>query len=288
MNTQLASAVREDLPATYRSTFDDHCSKSSYAFLTVCPTSRDLTLTDEDVQLGCLSRGFNSGLTGRCSCNAPAAPGHDLVCALAGSVRTGKHEYIKGCAKRAFEESGSVVQCEPPGSWPDTSANPDDTSRPRRADLKITGGASLGISACYIDVSIASCYHTTRVQSLKSALDTRHQDKLVRYRGVFSNFYPLVLSPNGSFHHRTKPIFAALKACGVDVVALKHSMAFGLLRLRSRAYNTIYDAIRVPRSDVDHTLSPPPRSSVRTACARAQVAFGSPPPAPVSRPMDTG
>ena len=43
-------------------------------------------------------------------------------------------------------------------------------------------------------------------------------------------------------------------ACGVDVVALKRSMAFGLLK--SRAYRAIYDAVKTPRSDIDHSLSP--------------------------------
>ena len=40
---------------------------------------------------------------------------------------------------------------------------------------------------------------------------------------------------------------------------------------------------------VDYSLSPPPRSSVRTACARTQVTFGpaASAPAPVDRPMDT-
>ena len=42
---------------------------------------------------------------------------------------------------------------------------------------------------------------------------------------------------------------------------------------------------RNPRSDVDQSLSPPPRSSVRTACARIQA---HPSPAPVIWPMDTG
>ena len=51
----------------------------------------------------------------------------------------------------------------------------------------------------------------------------------------------------------------------------------------------IYDAV-TPRSDVDYSLSPPPRSSVRAACARTQVTFGpaTPAPAPLDRPMDTG
>ena len=41
---------------------------------------------------------------------------------------------------------------------------------------------------------------------------------------------------------------------------------------------------------IDSSLSPPPRSSVRTACARTQVTFGpaTPASAPVDRPMDTG
>ena len=53
----------------------------------------------------------------------------------------------------------------------------------------------------------------------------------------------------------------------------------------------IYEgSVKTPRSDVDYSLSPPPRSSVRAACARTQVTFGptTPAPAPVDRPMDTG
>ena len=53
-----------------------------------------------------------------------------------------------------------------------------------------------------------------------------------------------------------------------------------------------YDAAKTPRSDVDYSLSPPPRSSVRTACARSSVASTpaatDPAPAPADRPMDTG
>ena len=52
----------------------------------------------------------------------------------------------------------------------------------------------------------------------------------------------------------------------------------------------LYDAVKTPRSDVGYSLSPSPRSSVRTACARTQVTFGPATPAPASadRPMDTG
>ena len=76
----------------------------------------------------------------------------------------------------------------------------------------------------------------------------------------------------------------------VDVIALKRSIAFGLLRSRAQAYRAIYDAVENPRSEVDYSLSPPPRSSVRATYARTQVTFGptTPAPAPVDRPMDTG
>ena len=82
-------------------------------------------------------------------------------------------------------------------------------------------------------------------------------------------------------HPSVKAIFDSLSACGVDVVALKWSRAFGLLRSRAHAYR---------RGDEDYSHSPPPRSSVRAACARNQVTFGptTPAPAPVDRPMDTG
>ena len=85
----------------------------------------------------------------------------------------------------------------------------------------------------------------------------------------------------------------ALKFGGIltlDKYIILWAIAFGLLRSRAQAYRVIYDAVKTPRSDVDYSLSPPPRSSVRTACARTQVTFGpaTPAPAPVDRPMDTG
>ena len=84
--------------------------------------------------------------------------------------------------------------------------------------------------------------------------------------------------------------YDSLSACGVDVVALKRSLAFGLLRSRAQANRAIYDAVKTPRNDVDYSPSPPPRSSVRAACARTQVTFGPATPAlaPVDRPMNTG
>ena len=108
------------------------------------------------------------------------------------------------------------------------------------------------------------------------------------YSPVFSNFCPVHMKHTGTWHLSVKAIFDSLSACGVDVVALKRSIAFGLLR--SHAYRAIYDAVKTPRSDVDYSLSPPPRSSMRAACARTQVTFGpaTPAPAPVDRPMDTG
>ena len=76
----------------------------------------------------------------------------------------------------------------------------------------------------------------------------------------------------------------------VDVVALKRSIAFGLLHSRALAYRANHDSVKTPHSDVDYSLSPPPRSSVRSICALTQVTFGpaTPAPAPVDRPMDTG
>ena len=38
--------------------------------------------------------------------------------------------------------------------------------------------------------------------------------------------------------------------------------------------------MQTPRSDVDYSLSPPPCSSVRAACACTQVTFGPATPAP--------
>ena len=42
------SDLREDLPAAYRSIFDDHCYSSFYAFLAVYPTNKDLSKTNSD------------------------------------------------------------------------------------------------------------------------------------------------------------------------------------------------------------------------------------------------
>ena len=107
---------------------------------------------------------------------------------------------------------------------------------------------------------------------------------------MFTNFYPIVLTHTGTCHPSVNGIFDSLSACGLDVVALKRSIAFGLLRSRAHAYRAIYDAVKTSRSDVVHSLSPPPRSSVRATCARTQVTFGPATPAlaPVDRPMDTG
>ena len=75
------------------------------------------------------------------------------------------------------------------------------STRSRRGGLKVTGGAGIGASASILDISIASLFHTTRAQSLPSTLNTRYQDKLVRYRSVFSNFHPIIMSPTGTHHH---------------------------------------------------------------------------------------
>ena len=98
------------------------------------------------------------------------------------------------------------------------------------------------------------------------------------------------MTHTGTCHPSVKAIFDSLSACGVDVVALKRSIAFGLLRSRAHAYRAIYDAVKTPRSDVDYSLSPPPRSSMLAVCARTQIIFGPaiPAPASVDRQMDTG
>ena len=117
------------VPAAYRSTFDDHCNPSSYAFLTVCPTTEDLILSDTEVQLAWQIRSFNSGRAGRCSCNSSAAvPGHDLVCVLAGPERTKRHERVKYCLYQAFLASGSKVEVEPRGQWSAAQGDEEDPS----------------------------------------------------------------------------------------------------------------------------------------------------------------
>ena len=77
------------------------------------------------------------------------------------------------------------------------------------------------------------------------------EDKVVRYSPVFINFSHIVMTHTGTCHPSVKAIFDALSACGVDIVALKRSIAFGLLRSRAQAYRSIYDAVKTTRSDVD-------------------------------------
>ena len=88
-------------------------------------------------------------------------------------------------------------------------------------------------------------------------------------------------------HHHTTAIFKSLSACGVDEVELTRSIAITLLKSRARAYRASYDAPKTPRSDVDDCLSPPPRSSVCTACARTQAHPSPASPAPVIWQTDT-
>jgi hypothetical protein len=59
-----------------------------------------------------------------------------------------------------------------------------------RADLRVERGAAPGLSACYIDPSVASPLHATRIQTLQAALDARWTEKVNRYRPVFGNHYP--------------------------------------------------------------------------------------------------
>ena len=259
----------------------------------MCPTTLDLTLTDTAFQVGCHVRCYNAGRTGRCSRNASnAVPGHDLVCVKARAERTRRHERVKSLLRDSFQRSGSLVEVEPRVSWSDAFSDKEDCTRSRRGDLKITGGAGIGASTSILAISIASPFHTTRVQSLPSTLNNRYHDKLVRYRSVLCNFHPIIMSPTGMHHHNTIAIFKSLSACGVDVVELKRSIAIIiLLKSRARSYRDIYDAAKTPRiaiSDIDHRLSPPPHSSVRSACARTQTYPSPASPAPVDRQMDTG
>ena len=94
----------------------------------------------------------------------------------------------------------------------------------------------------------------------------------------------------GTCHPSVKAIFDFLSACGVDVVALKRSIAFGLLRSRARAYCAIYDAVKTLEVTwmIASVLHPAPLCV--PPCIRTKVIFGpiTPAPAPVDRPEDTG
>ena len=82
--------------------------------------------------------------------------------------------------------SGAHVEWEPPGAnhiIDERLTDLDDSPpRPQRGDFSSTGGATLGAAKAVFDVSIATCSHTTRVESLYNALETRHQNKLNTYR----------------------------------------------------------------------------------------------------------
>ena len=160
----------------------------------------------------------------------------------------------------------------------------------------VTGGAGLGASTGILGISIASPFHTTRVHTLASTLNTFSRQDTALQSG-FQQLPPIVMSPTGTHHHITTAIFKSLSACGVDVVELKRSIAITMLKFRARfshlnSNRAIYDAAKTPRSDVDYSLSPPPRSSARTACARSSApstpASTDPVPAPADWPMDTG
>ena len=220
-------------------------------------------------------------ITGTCNCNALAStPSHDLSCHLAQATRTKKHYAITHLFGRAFELSGAHVEWEPPGAnhiIDERLTDLDDSPpRPQRGDFSSTGGATLGAAKAVFDVSIATCSHTTRVESLYNALETRHQNKLNTYRSVFGNFYPIVLSPNGSYHSSVTAIFQALKSHGVNVPALKTEIAFTLLKYRAIAYTTMFDLTKSPVDEVDHSMGDRPRSSAFRSCAFTTVNFGPP------------
>ena len=71
---------------------------------------------------------------------------------------------------------------------------------------------------------------------------------------------------------------------------LAHSEKPGRIWTKKRASGSYYDAAKTPRSDVDYSLSPPPRSLAHTACARSSATStpAATDPAPGDRPMDTG
>ena len=232
-----ATAIRNSLPENLRSLFDDHQNPSASAFLTALPVSANTILSDTEFRIGCWSRSFRSGFTGSCNCNALAnTPSHDLSCHLAQVTRTKKHYAINHLFGRAFELSGAHVEWEPPGAnlrQDERFTDLDDSPpRPQRGDLSSRGGATLGAAKAVFDISIATCSHTTRVESINNALETRHQIKLNTYRSVFGNFYPIVVSPKGTYHHSVTAIFQALKSHGVDFPALKTDIAFTLPKTR--------------------------------------------------------
>jgi hypothetical protein len=201
-----------------------------------------------------------------------------------------KHEFVKGELQGALEKAGSVVQREPQDQWP--SDLEGQQKGPRRADLKVTGGACPGLSAAYVDVSVASPYHESQILPLTPTLDRRCADKEVAYHSVFTNFYPFVLSTSCSYQSKCSVLFDALKSKGVDVVHLKRSIAMGMLKLRASAYTIMYDGLRQRRSGVDHFFTPSQQTSTRATLAYASARFGR---APVTGPaiepdwaMDTG
>ncbi len=195
---------------------------------------------------------------------------------------TFKHEAIKAELERAFREAGSEVVRESRGHWErvvdeDTGALVRDG--PMRADLRVERGAAPGLSACYIDPSVASPLHATRIQTLQAAFDARWTEKVNRYRPVFGNHYPFIMSPNCTFHRSAEVLLATLARFHIDTPALKTRIAFKLLSLRAQAYTAMFDVVRVPRRGVDcvsmSSVEPPPQG---TPYADTSIDFGSPAP----------
>ena len=186
-----------------------------------------------------------------------------------------------------------MVRTEPPGAWPSPhNSVGGQGSRPKRADLKVTGGACPGLSAAYIDVSVVSPYHATRVEPLESAKNRRYQDKIVANHQVFTNFYPFVLSTSCSYHPKCSITFEARKAKGINVIKLKRSIAIGMLKYRATAYSVMYDGLRQRRSGVEHFFRPSQQSSTQATLAYAHARFSTVPGADLvidpDWPMDTG
>jgi hypothetical protein len=249
------------------------------SLLTCLPISATSCLSDTEFRVGCWIRCFRSGYTGLCNCSTPACtPSHDLSCRLAQVARTKKHYAITHIFGRAFELSGADVEWEPTGinHQIDDRINDlnDSPTRPQRGDFSSTGGATLGAAKAVMDISVVSCFHANRVESLLNALENRHQAKLNHYRPVFGNFYPIVISSISTYHHSVTAIFQALKSHGVNIPALKADIAFTLLKFRVSAYTAMFDISRPPSNEVDYSMSERPRSSAHRVCAFSTMDFG--------------
>lgn len=218
------------LPLSLREVFRDHQSQISYAWCLALPLASlpSLRLTDREVSVGLMTRTFNPGFVGSCRCGATASPSHDLVCRANSEYRTARHEELKRCMTIVYRACNCHVRSEPVS---------ENSTSGDRADLTVRGPAAVNGINCVLDISVVSSLSSSNLP-LSRLLSDRHNEKLAHYVPLFTNgeFFPFVLSCNGTLHESVHKIFAAIAAAGYSVADVKRDISVSLLRSRARAF----------------------------------------------------